>query len=333
MSDASASPTAVPGVAVVGCGAWGRNHARCFAELGALVAVADQDPSVAAALADRFGVAALPVDAVATASGVDAVVIATPPASHAALVAAALDAGRHVLVEKPLSLDMGVARALAAQARAADRILMTGHVLRYHPAFCALEALVREGRLGRLLRIHGSRLSPGAIRAREDAMWCLAPHDVSMVLALAGARPDRVSASGEYLLRADIADAATLHLAFGSGLSALIQVSWLHPFKEQRLTVVGETAMAVFDDRLDWPDKLRVYPHRLARGVTPVLDPAAAEAQPVVHDEPLAAECRHFLDCIATGRTPRTGPDEALAVMDVLTRAAVAMVAPQKESA
>lgn len=333
MSEGAGIRAASSGIAVIGCGAWGRNLARCFARLGALAAVADHTPAHAAALGKAHGLPALSPEAVLSDAAVTAVVVAAPPAGHAALARAALAAGKHVFVEKPLTLDMPAARDLAARAKAAGRVLMTGHVLRYHPAFMALEQLVAEGRLGRLLRIHGSRLGPGAIRAQEDAMWCLAPHDVSMVLALAGAAPDRVEAWGECLLRPDIADAATLRLSFASGLGALIQVSWLHPFKEQRLTVVGDRAMAVFDDRLGWAAKLTLFPHRLDTAPTPAIAPAEPVAVPLEEAEPLLAECRHFLDCIAEGRSPRTGPEEALAVMDVLTRAATSMTAPQKEPA
>ena len=333
MSDGAGIRATSAGVAVIGCGAWGRNLARCFRELGALAAVADHSPANAAPVATAHGVPALSPEAALSDPGVAAVAVATPPESHADLAGAALASGRHVFVEKPLTLDMSAARDLVARAQAAGRVLMTGHVLRYHPAFLALEGLVAEGRLGRLLRIHASRLGTGVIRAREDAMWCLAPHDASMVLALARAAPDRVEAWGDCLLRPDIADAATLRLGFASGLDALIQVSWLHPFKEQRLTVVGDKAMAVFDDRLDWAEKLKLYPHRLNAGTAPSIEPADAVAVPLERAEPLMAECRHFLHCITDGRSPRTGPAEALAVMEVLTRAATAMTVSQKEPA
>jgi predicted dehydrogenase len=325
---AAASDTgARPGVAVIGCGGWGGNLARCFAGLGALAAVADRHPERAEALAARHGVPALTPEAAIALPGVTAVAVATSPDSHAALALRALAAGRHVFVEKPLALDLGEARGIAARARASGRVLMTGHVLRFHPAFRRLDELVRAGRLGRLLRIHASRMGPGTVRAQEDAMWCLAPHDVSMILALAGATPERVEARGEAVLRPDIADAATLGLGFASGLCATIHVSWLNPYKEQRLTVVGEAGAAVFDDRRDWPEKLMLYPGRATGGRAPVLEFDEPEAVAIDRDEPLLAECRHFLDCIATGRVPVTGPDEALAVMEVLTRAAADMAA------
>lgn len=314
------------GVAVVGCGRWGRNLARCFSRLGALVAVADADAAQAGRLGAEFAVPALAPEAAIGDPRVQAVAVVTSPSSHHALATAAIAAGRHVFVEKPLALDLAGAGDIAARARAAGVVLMTGHILRFHPAFAALQALVAEGRLGRLLRLHASRHAPGVIRAEEDALWCLAPHDVSMLLALTGEAPAEVAASGEYLLRPDIADAATLRLRFPSGASGFVSVSWLHPIKEHRLAVVGERAMAVFDDCAPWERKLMLYPHRLRQGgAAPQLDPAEGAAIPVMQDEPLLAECRHFLDCIATGAAPLSGPDEALAVMAVMQRAAEAM--------
>lgn len=319
---------APPAVVVVGCGAWGRNLVRCFAELGALAGVVDHHPETGA-LAARHGTRLRGFEAVLADPAVAGIVIATQPSSHAALALAAIDAGKHVLVEKPLALDRATAGRVAARAAAARRVLMTGHILRFHPAFEALERLVAAGTLGRLLRLHASRLGLGAIRAEEDALWCLAPHDVSMILALTGRPPATVAAMAERPLNAGIADAASLTLGFPGGATAHVTVSWLNPFKEQRLVVVGTGAMAVLDDTRPWPEKLTLWRHRIG----PDRSIARGGAEPVAVEpaEPLLAECRHFLDCIATGRAPRTGPHEALAVMDVLDRAARAMAAPQPE--
>lgn len=315
-------------VAVVGCGRWGRNLARCFRTLGVLEAIAESDIAHARVHAEAHGVRALTPEAAIHDPAVTAVVVATTPASHHALATVAIAAGRHVFVEKPLALDLAAATDIAERARTAGVVLMTGHILRYHPGFAALQALVGEGRLGRLLRLHATRHAPGVIRAEEDALWCLAPHDISMLLALMGELPAEVTASGDHLLRPDVADAASLRLAFASGAVGVVNVSWLHPIKEHRLAVVGEQAMAVFDDCAPWDRKLMLYPHRLVRdGATPRLDPAEGVAIELARDEPLLAECRHFLDCIATGATPLSGADEALAVMSVLQRAADAMVA------
>ncbi len=317
------SETGIPKVAVIGCGAWGRNLARCFAELGALAAVVDHTSGHAAALAARYGCPARSLEAVLADPEIDALAVVTPPASHHAIAAAALARGKHVLVEKPLTLDRAGAEALARDARARGRVLMVGHILRYHPAFAALLRLVRSGGLGWLRRIHASRLNLGAIRREEDALWCLAPHDVSMILALADGMPDRVDGFAEHVLGRAPADAAAIRLGFPSGISAMIQVSWLHPIKEHRLTVIGAEAMAVFDDTRPWEEKLVLYRHRVGDDLA--ITRGEAEPVPLDPGEPLKEECRHFLDTIATGGTPLTDAREALAVMDVLARAEAAI--------
>lgn len=312
-----------PSVAVIGCGAWGANLARCFAELGVLKAVADLSADRAGALAQRHDCAAATPEAVILDPAIDALAVATPPSTHYALAAAGVERGKHVLVEKPLTLHRPESEALARDAEARGRVLMVGHILRYHPAFAALLNLVRDGRLGSIRRIHASRLNLGAIRHEEDALWCLAPHDVSMILALAGEMPERVDGFAEHALGREPADAATVRLGFPSGISAMIQVSWLHPVKEHRLSVIGSEAMAVFDDTKPWEEKLVLYRHRVSDDFAI----ARGEAEPVRIEpgEPLKEECRHFLDAIAAGSTPLTDAREALAVMDVLVRAEAAI--------
>jgi predicted dehydrogenase len=312
-----------PGVAVVGCGAWGGNLVRNFAELGALAAVVDPDTARAGTLSERFGVPALSLEAALADPRVAALSIATQPGLHHAVGMAGLAAGKHLLVEKPLTLVRAEAEALVREAQRRELVLMIGHILRFHPAFAALTRLVAAGELGRLRRIHASRLNLGAVRTEEDALWCLAPHDVSMILALAGEIPNAVAGFAERVLGRDPADAAAVHLGFPSGLSAMIQVSWLHPVKEHRLSVVGTEAMAVFDDTRPWPEKLAVYRHRV--GADLAIERAEPEPVPLPAGEPLKEECRHFLHCITERRAPLTGGEEALQVMDVLGRAAAAI--------
>ena len=321
--------TEAPKVAVVGCGAWGTNVARCFAELGALAAVVDHHPERANALAGRHGVRAVPLEAALADPAIAGIAVATQPSTHRPIAEAALEAGKHLLVEKPLTLDRDGSEALVRDAAARGRVLMVGHILRFHPGFAALQRLVAGGALGRLRRIHASRLNLGAIRAEEDALWCLAPHDVSMILALAGESPTAVTGFDERPLGRAPADAAMLRLGFASGLSATIQVSWLHPIKEHRLAVIGSEAMAVFDDTKGWGEKLTLYRHR----VTPELriERGTPEAVPVEPGEPLKEECRHFLRCIAEGTAPLTGGVEALAVADVLVRAEAAIRSNETE--
>jgi UDP-2-acetamido-3-amino-2,3-dideoxy-glucuronate N-acetyltransferase len=213
--------------------------------------------------------------------------------------------------------------------RAADRLdrrLMVGHILQFHPAFIALRRLVEAGRFGRLLSLVSTRLDIGRIRREEDALWALAPHDVSMILALVGAEPETVTARGGYYTHPTIADFTDLHLAFPGGTEAEIRSSWLHPFKEQKLAVIGESGMAVFDDREPWERKLQLYPHRIVeRNGVPFAERAEPEPVPVAQGEPLRQECLHFLDCVRTGARPVSDGWEGLRVLKVLERASAAL--------
>ncbi len=311
-----------PRVAVVGVGPWGANHARVFAAQGALAAVTDIDRARAEAIAGRHAVPARDFEAVLGDPTIGALVIAAPAATHEVIARAALDAGKDVLVEKPLALDLDAATGLVERARAGGRILMVGHVLRYHPAVEALDALVAAGRLGRLRYMHATRLNLGRIRREENILWSFAPHDVSMILALAGSMPARVRAIGSRHLDDAVADVTSTALEFADGLVAYGFVSWLHPFKEQRLTVVGDAAMAVFDDGRPWPEKLVVIPGRIRLdGGALVPEAGAAEPVALAPCEPLEAEARHFLARIADRAAPLTDGDEGLRVLAVLEAA------------
>ena len=319
----------VPRVAVIGCGYWGKNLVRNFAELGALAAVCDPDRRAAQSLAERHGTVVADIAAVLGDPGVVGVAIAAPAALHTSLAQAAIEADKHVFVEKPLGLTVAAAEELCALAERAGRRLMVGHLLQYHPGFTRLRELLHEGALGRLQYLYSNRLNLGKVRREEDVLWSFAPHDISMILSLVGDEPVEVAAQGGYYLHKTIADVTTTHLAFPGGEQAHVFVSWLHPFKEQKLVVIGDRAMAVFDDGQAWDRKLLLYPHKIEwRASLPV--PQSAEALPVPLDEgePLKLECRHFLDCIADGRTPRTDGREGVRVLRVLARATAALKGP-----
>ena len=319
-------PPAAPGVAVVGCGPWGTNLVRTFAALGALRSVVDIDPAAAGAASAAGGVPARPLDEVLTDATVDAVVVAVPAADHFAVARQALDAGKHVFVEKPLALTVDDAAALCASADERGRVLMVGHLVRYHPAFVALQRLVDGGDLGAIRYVYSNRLNLGRVRRHEDTLWSFAPHDVSMILALVGQEPERVWATGAAWLQDAVADVTTTHLSFPGGQRAHVFVSWLHPFKEQKLVVVGERAMAVFDDGRPWHSKLQVFRHGISShdGVVETV-PAEGERVALDEREPLEAECRHFLDCVASGSRPLTDGREGLRVLRVLAAAAEAL--------
>lgn len=325
MAEAAGSGT--PRVAVVGVGLWGRNHARNYAELGALAAVVDSNPDAAGRLAAAHGVPAASLEEVLREPGIAGMVFALPPSRNLPLGRRALEAGKHLFVEKPMTLTTAEGRELCGLAEQAGRRLMVGHILQYHPAFQALASLVDEGRLGAVQALSSTRLDLGRIRREEDALWALAPHDVSMILRLVGAEPERVSASGGYHTHPTIADTAQVGLDFPGGVRAEIRVSWLHPFKEQRLVAVGSEAMAVFDDREDWPRKLVLYRHRVgSRDGLPFAERAEGEPVPVVPGEPLRRECEAFLDAIGSGAPAPTDGREGLRVLGVLERASAAML-------
>src|SRR5437588_2229712 len=264
-------------VAVIGCGYWGRNLVRNFAELGALAAICDPDQATASQLSARYGAPVAALEPMLRDPAIAGVAIAAPAAQHAALASAAIGAGKHVFVEKPLALTVSEAERLCDFATAHDRRLMVGHLLQYHPAFIALRQLVREGALGRLQYLYSNRLNLGKVRREEDILWSFAPHDLSMILSLVGQEPSGVTATGGSYLHKTIADVTTTQLVFPGGEQAHVFVSWLHPFKEQKLVVIGDQAMAVFDDGQEWSDKLLLYPHKIEwRESLPV--PLRAEA-------------------------------------------------------
>jgi UDP-2-acetamido-3-amino-2,3-dideoxy-glucuronate N-acetyltransferase len=308
-------------IAVVGTGYWGKNLVRVFSEIEALKLVCDKNPATLENLKGKYGKieTCRAIGEALAREDVDAVVIATPAETHFTLAREALLSGKHVFVEKPLVLNEDDGRQLIAIAQEKKRVLMVGHLLQYHPAFIRLREMVAAGELGRINYIYSHRLNFGKIRREENILWSFAPHDISMLLSLAGEEPDSIQTTGGYYLHQRLADVTTTHFEFPSGLRAHIFVSWLHPFKEQKLVVVGDRKMAVFDDTLDWQHKLVVYPHHVewANGA-PV--PAKAEPEPVAvsRDEPLLSECMHFLECIAKGHAPVTDGREGLRVLKIL---------------
>jgi len=252
-------------VGVIGTGYWGKNLIRNFDELGVLTGFCDINPNARAEFSSRYPAAKAYAEAVDLVADpmIDGVAIATPAETHGKLVRMALEGGKHVFVEKPLCLDVQEGRQLADMATQRGLTLMVGHLLLYHPAFCSLKQFVDNGELGELRYIMSNRLSLGKIRREENALWSFAPHDISMILSLTGCLPVRVMAHGGTYLSPSVADTTLSHLAFHGGVQAHIYVSWLHPYKDQRLVVVGSKAMVVFDDVMQGDDKLLVYRHQL----------------------------------------------------------------------
>ena len=331
-SKADAPPKAgLARVAVLGCGYWGKNLVRNFSDLGALAAICDPDRAAAEKLAVSHKSGVADWTSVQADSSIEAVAIAAPAALHYSLAREALEAGKHVFVEKPLALEVSDAKALCEVASRTKRQLMVGHLLQYHPAFLRLRELVRDGALGRLQYLYSNRLNLGKIRREEDILWSFAPHDISMILTLVGQEPEHVSAHGGNYLHKSIADVTTTHIAFPGGEQAHIFVSWLHPFKEQKLVVVGDRGMAVFNDGEVWKSKLLLYRHRIEwRDALPLVEKAEAEPVALEAGEPLRLECLHFLNSIADGTQPRTNGDEGLRVLKVLAAASESLRAERR---
>ena len=251
---------------------------------------------------------------------IKAVVIATPAVYHYQMVKETLLARKHVFVEKPLALNVDHGEELVGLADEQDRILMVGHILHYHPAIEKLKELIDSGDLGKIQYIYSTRLNMGRIRSEENILWSFAPHDISVILLLLqNELPETVYATGGNYLQKHISDVTMTTMDFRSGVKAHIFVSWLHPFKEQKLVVVGDKKMAVFDDVST--EKLFLYPHRVDwAGRIPVAYKAEVRVVPIGSGEPLKAECRHFLKCIEEKQIPKTDGNEGLRVLRVLQK-------------
>lgn len=309
-------------IAVIGCGYWGKNLVRNMAELGALAAVVDNNEQAAISMAKTYNVVARSFEEVLADKEVNGVVIASSAVTHATLVKQALQAGKHVFVEKPLALSVDDAMPLATLANEKKLTLMVGHLLQYHPAFIALLKEIKSGRIGKLQYIQSHRLSFGKIRTEENVLWSFAPHDISMILAIAGESPKSISAQATVQITEGIPDIATLHLDFNDNLQARIMVSWLHPIKEHRLMVIGEKGALVFDDSMPWEQKLMLYNNVvIIENGAPLAQKGEAIALHLMQAEPLRSECEHFLNAIIKGDAVRTDAQEAIAVLEVLTAA------------
>jgi len=311
-------------IAILGVGNWGKNHVRVFCELlgNENVIVCDPDASRREAMKAAHPGVSLSSEPVL--SDVDAVVIATPAVTHFDLARETLLAGRHVLVEKPIALTSREAEELVSLAEERGRILMVGHLLEYHPAVQALKRLVEEGKLGRLLHLSSQRLNLGVIRTEENALWSLAPHDISIMLYLLDEEPIEVAAHGAAYLQPGIEDVCFLTLRFPSGAVGHVHVSWLDPVKTRRLTVVSERAMAVYDDLAG--DQLMLHHKRAAeRNGKYVPQKGKSEAIPVVEVEPLRAMAESFLEAVKTGENPLSDGKDGLRVLRVLEAAQESM--------
>ncbi|MBU1419937.1 MAG: Gfo/Idh/MocA family oxidoreductase [Proteobacteria bacterium] len=310
-------------IAVIGTGYWGKNLVRNFNNLDALHTICDTNTETLKTFVQQYplvrGVSSF--GEILTSKEIQGVAISTPAETHFELAREALLAGKDVYIEKPLCLSEQDGRELNKFAEQNKRVLMVGHLLWYHPVVLELKKMIHAGELGRIQYIYSNRLNLGKLRREENVLWSFAPHDISVILGLLEEMPEFVQAQGGNYLHQQIADTTVTLLDFPSGVKAHIFVSWLHPFKEQKLVVVGEKGMAVFDDTAPWSGKLMVYPHSVEwNDNIPVANRAEGRSVTVIEEEPLRAECNHFLQCIENRQRPRTDGEEGLRVLKILNR-------------
>jgi UDP-2-acetamido-3-amino-2,3-dideoxy-glucuronate N-acetyltransferase len=313
----------IENIAVIGAGYWGVNHVRNFHELGALGMVCDTSRPSLERIAEKFPGVRIESDfrSALSDANIRGVVIATPAESHYQIACSAIEAGKDVLVEKPLTLDVTDGERLVKLARERGAILMVGHLLEYHPAVLRLRQLIESGEIGDLQYIYSNRLNLGKVRREENILWSFAPHDIAIILRLVGEWPERIAATGGAYLQPSVADVTVTNIEFPSGVRAHIFVSWLHPYKEQRLVVVGSKRMAVFDD-VRKEDKLVVYDQgvEFVNG-EPVTRKNEGIGESLEAAEPLRRQCLEFLECVETRRRPLTDGESGLRVLRVLDAA------------
>jgi predicted dehydrogenase len=295
-----------PRVGQIGLGYWGKNLARNFDELADLVWLCDSDDERRAEFADRYGRARVTGDAdeLLADEEVDAVVVATPVPMHYELAKRALQAGKHVFVEKPPAMRAGEMEELVALAGERELVLMPGHLLLYHPGVRKVKQLVDEGTLGDVLCIYGNRQNLGKIRRDENALWSLGVHDLSVILYLVGEDPCEAVAHGHAFLTPGVEDVVFCYLRFPSGKIAHMHLSWLDPHKMRKITVVGRDRMVVFDD-MELERKVTIYDKapELPAGTYGEWRTRTGDifSPKVGNDEPLRLECEHFLRLVTAG--------------------------------
>ena len=318
------------GLACVGTGYWGKNLVRSYYNLPGshLKVCCDLKAESLEMIGAQYAGVGVTTDyeQVIEDPGIDAVVLASPPTMHFEMARKALQVGKHVYVEKPMTLKVEDARDLCRLAEEKNLVLMVGHLLEYHPGILRLKQLIESGDLGEIYYLYTQRVNLGIIRKDENALWSLAPHDISIVLFLLGMEPDTVSARGECYLQPGIEDVVFCNLHFADGKMGQIQVSWLDPHKIRKLTVVGSKKMAVFDD-VETTEKIRIYDKGYDKkeyasyGDSLMLRSGEITIPAVDMTEPLKTECQHFLDCIQRGETPRSDGRDGLRVVRVLDAA------------
>ena len=307
-------------IAVVGCGYWGKNLVRNFSELGALYSVSDVNTETAKNYANQYQVNNLTFDETINDTNIKGVVLTVPAELHAEMAIEAMNKGKHVFVEKPLALNETDAKIMIEISKKNNVKLMVGHLLHYHPIFKEIKKIVEKSEIGKLEYIQSSRLSFGRYRSKEDIIWSFAPHDISMILALANEKPNIIKWNSKSIIKENHADIANIFMEFPSGLKTNISVSWINPNKEVKLVVTGSSAMLIFDDTKPWEEKLSLYSYDIKRTDKLInFKKSSLKFVEVPEEEPLKNECKHFIESINQKTQPLTDGTEGLKVVEVLS--------------
>lgn len=318
-------------IAVIGCGQWGKNLIRNFSELGVLSSICDPNTEIVNKYTNQYKVKNFLFSEIINDPNVKGVALTVPAELHASMAIEAMNKGKHVFVEKPLAMNTSEAELMISTAKKNGVKLMVGHLLKYHPIFKTIQRIIEAGDIGKLNNIYSNRLSFGRVRTNEDVIWSFAPHDISMILSLAKQDPEFITTKSSSILQKNLADIATIHLEFKSGLKSYISVSWLNPYKEVKLVISGKSAMLVFDDTKPWNEKLALYPYELLRSKD-LLNLKKFDTQflKVPEEEPLKNECLHFIDVVEKDIKPLTDGAEGLQVIKVLSAASQSQIKNQK---
>ena len=313
---------------IIGAGNWGNNLVRNFCKILGVnsVAVCDLDENRLSLIESEYsGIKTYSnPDQMIDNGQIKAIVISTPAETHYELAKKFLLAGKHVFVEKPLALEIEEAEELIEIAKKNNLTLMVDHLLVYHPVVCKIKELIDNGDLGKLYYIYSQRLNLGVIRSKENVLWSLGPHDISVFLYLLNNIPIHVEASGGVYLQENkkIEDAVFLHLNFPSGIDANAHLSWLDPHKVRRITIVGDKKMAVFDD-MEPRNKLSIFDKGIEwtekGGISVRYGNINLPSIPL--QEPLKTACEHFIDCVENGKKPKSDGKNGLEVLKVLKKA------------
>jgi len=308
-------------IAVVGCGYWGKNLVRNFSELGALYSVTDANIETAKNYANQYKVKSLTFDETINNKDIEGVVLTVPAKLHAPMAIEAMNKGKHVFVEKPLALNESDTKLMIETSKKNNVKLMVGHLLHYHPIFKEIKKIVKEGQIGKLEYVQSNRLSFGRYRSEEDIIWSFAPHDISMILALANEKPNIVKCNTKSIIKENHADIANIFMEFPSGLKSNISISWINPNKEVKLVITGSSAILIFDDTKPWDEKLSLYTYNMERTDNLInIKKSSLKFVEVSEEEPLKNECKHFIDMVSKITHPLTDGFEGLGVVELLSK-------------